>query len=406
MSDADREVFYVVAGDPIEDSADVPHRSRSTRSRASGEAPTVAAEARSVGLELFPMPDGDTDGIQWVDGPAGALVELPATRSPAEGLRLADRSGALFAARQVVRLAAVPQGRLRILHPGAGAAPFDIVLLSEGFAAADEEAFFAQAGGLCQAFLAIEPYRSCSDRLRVAALFLPSPGSGITETKCSPSQHYGGAPCPALNQTRATLFGTSNLVSGYCRLIAGNEDRVRQALKADHVRALFVAQAIGRTRLAVVVVNTRVYGGAGAADTSEDTLVVWTAPTAQGGAVMAHEMGHALGLQDEYEDSGTGLPSPSNWVNISNRADPSRTPWHCLATDQDGPFPTCSHHAPNCSCDPATIGTFEGAGHKPTGRYRPTKNCGMRTTGAPFCRICSTHIANRLSGVESGLCPG
>lgn len=412
MPETGKAVFHVVAGDPIDRGDDrglerayEPVEPGLYAKREGGAPePAVSAEVRTVGMELFPAPDSATDAIQWVDSPPAALVELPEGEDIAGALMLADSAGRLFEVARVEQLAAIPAGRLLVLHrPPAGATVFDVLLVSEGYAAAEAEKFLTVARGLSDAFLRIEPYRACRDRLRISALFLASPDSGISERKCDGSQHRDRI-CPATTRTRRTLFGMTNMVSGYCRLIAGNEVRVRDALKAAHIRPLLAHAGIN-PGMAVVVGNTAVYGGAGAADVTKRPSVVWTAPTPEGGAVMAHEMGHALGLQDEYEDSGTGLPAPKHWVNISDQHDPSRTPWRCRATDHDAPFPTCRHHNPACGCDAEMIGTFEGAGHVSSGRFRPTKNCAMRTTGAAFCPICAAHITNRLSGNLAPLCP-
>jgi hypothetical protein len=412
MPEPGKAVFQVVAGDPIDRGDDggferayEPVEPGVYSKREGGAAePAVSAEVQSVGMELFPAPDAATDAIQWVDTPPAALVELPEDQDFAGALMLADSSGRLFEVARVEQLAAIPAGRLLVLHrPPAGATVFDVILISEGYAAADVEKFLATARGLSAAFLGIEPYRSCRNRLRISALFLASPESGISERKCDGSQHRDGI-CPATTRNRRTLFGMTNMVSNYCRLIAGNEIRVRDALKADHIRPLLAHSGIN-PGMAVVVGNTTVYGGAGAADVTKRPSVVWTAPTPEGGAVMAHEMGHALGLQDEYEDSGTGLPHPKHWVNISSEENPSKTPWRCRATDHGTTFPSCRHHSPTCACEPSLIGTFEGAGHVANGRFRPTKNCAMRTTGASFCPICAAHITNRLSGNLAPLCP-
>lgn len=403
-------VLYIVAGKPIRRK---PHAkkpklpSKATSGLYVGPvtaatAPAAAATVRSARMEIFPEPGDSHGAIQWVKGPATALVRISDDRAISDQLSLADPAGRLFKVSQVQRLAAIPQATLHPLHGSPQASNlYDIILLSEGFASPEKEKFLAAAQRLSNDFVAIEPYHACRDRLRVTGLFLPSPESGISERSCGGSQHQGGI-CNAASQTRSTLFGMQNMVSGYCRLIAGNEDRIREALKTKQIRKLLANRHI-EPQLAVVVGNTQLYGGAGASRTEVKPLVVWTAPNSSGGAVMAHEMGHALGLQDEYPDAGTGLPAPKKWVNISNQADPARTPWHCRATDHR--TPTCTHHDPQCACDSDIIGTFEGAGHKPIGRYRPTKNCAMKTTGARFCPICAAHISNRLSGNSDKLCP-
>lgn len=406
-------VFHIVAGDRIDRPADLERFERAETPIAPGlyleEAtdtahPTVPDVVHTVGMEVFPGPDTVAQGMRWVEGSPAALVELPEDQTFAGRPMLADFAGQLFEVASIEQLPAIPEGKAEVLHrPPTGAAVYDIVLVSEGYATADEPEFLATARRLSESFLGIDPYHACTDKLRITALFLPSPESGISESKCDGAEHPDKK-CPATTKTRKTLFGTRNNVEKICRLIAGSEERVRTALNTQQVLKELSKNGVS-PKLAVVVANTRLYGGAGAADVGKSPLVVWTAPTAMGGAVMAHEMGHALGLQDEYEAAGTGLPNSKNWVNISDQKDPSHTPWNCFPRDKDGSVPTCAHHDPHCVCDPHLIGTFEGAGHAKEGRFRPTKDCAMRTPGGLFCAICAAQITNRLSGITEPLCP-
>jgi len=43
------------------------------------------------------------------------------------------------------------------------------------------------------------------------------------------------------------------------------------------------------------------------------------------------------------------------------------------------------------------VGTFEGAKYSHCGAFRPSWNCMMRTTSAPFCAVCVDRIAQVMA---------
>jgi hypothetical protein len=156
--------------------------------------------------------------------------------------------------------------------------------------------------------------------------------------------------------------------------------------------------------VALVVVNSTIYGGSGGS--------VGTYSLAGGATEIAiHEMGHtAYGLADEYayyaggNETGhdhhpAGEPTEPNVTTNSNRAT-LKWGWAVAAATA---IPTMSN--PNCAqvdgrpspVPTGTVGLFEGAHYYHCGAYRPEFSCKMQALGIPFCHVCRQVIWNRIS---------
>ena len=157
--------------------------------------------------------------------------------------------------------------------------------------------------------------------------------------------------------------------------------------------------------VAIVVVNSTIYGGSGGS--------VGTYSLAGGATEIAiHEMGHtAFGLADEYPYYAGGNETGHDH-HPAGRADraqrhhqhqPGNTLKWRWAVAPTTAMPTMSN--PNCdqpstrrpSPVPAgTVGLFEGAHYYHCGAFRPEYDCKMRNLGVPFCRVCRQVICNRI----------
>jgi hypothetical protein len=181
------------------------------------------------------------------------------------------------------------------------------------------------------------------------------------------------------------LFGTydTNLIDG--RLLYGDRQKARQLL----------APWTGRG-VSLILIDSVIRGGAG----GQPGYSAWTSITGAPGehweAVGLHEIGHGLGLADEYLDDQRAQEWPAHLEpNISQNAVPSGAPWGTRATVGDTPAPTAAlQHAalPN-----GTIGTFQGARYR-ADLYRSSETCLMRQTAAQFCPVCVAHIRKQLGG--------
>jgi hypothetical protein len=148
---------------------------------------------------------------------------------------------------------------------------------------------------------------------------------------------------------------------------------------------------------AVVIVNHQEYGGSG--DGFNGIAVCSLAPAAT--QIAIHELGHALGLADEYDDDDdqwTGSePDEPNATTSTTAAGK----WGAIVTAAN--LPTWVN--PDCTVsnegvadpEPGAVGTYGGAMRARCGIYRPTHDCMMRHLGVPFCVVCDTYIRDFMA---------
>lgn len=240
---------------------------------------------------------------------------------------------------------------------GADRPKFLLAVLAERYS--EPAPFLADCAHLLAAIEAIEPFASLKGRLAIDALFW----------KTDPARGQLGP-----------LFEASDT-----DLIYGDRQLAADFLKKAKVKA----------DLGLVLVNHHRRGGAGGNAHFPAWVTNRDSATDKWPAVAIHELGHALGLGDEY-DSPNSNAAPGLEPNITKEADPRRTPWATLVT-HPAPVPTLANGASAASLPPGAIGTFEGARYCKTGLYRAQATCMMRTTGAPFCVRCQQLIRARLA---------
>jgi hypothetical protein len=166
------------------------------------------------------------------------------------------------------------------------------------------------------------------------------------------------------------------------------------------------ATALPEFSVALVAVNSNIYGGSGGS-----VSVSSLAPGAT--EIAMHEIGHSLfHLADEYPYYADWLnPEPDRAhhppiepleANVTVNGNPATLKWKDVLT-AGVPLPTMSN--PDCatldhrpSPFPAdTVGLFEGAHYFRCGVFRAGYDCKMRTIGLPFCRVCREAIVRQLT---------
>ena len=262
----------------------------------------------------------------------------------------------------------------------------DIVVLAEGYTAAEEEKFWADAARARDALLGHEPFASRAGDFTIRAVFLPSQDSG-------PS-------VPRLDQWHSTVAG-SHFDTFYSDryLTTSSMQKVHDALGTvpfEHI---------------IVLVNTPVYGGGGIYNSV--TIMGSDHPTFS--QVLVHEFGHAFGgLGDEYfygEQAETPYPADtepwepnittlrdfaSKWQDMLPPGTPIPTPvdsleqqdvrkiWKALSDSQKELLNS-------------KLGVYEGAGYQPHGVYRPVQECRMKINECEhFCPVCSRAIERMI----------
>lgn len=301
------------------------------------------------------VPNGEA-GFDWHR--PDPHLSVAARKVPDQAVTLRARAGlTLFAEMPLAAAAAAKPSKpadRRVFNP---AGTWNLLLVSEHFT--DKERFFAFAAQLDDHIRHHGPFsnRLVGDKLRVEALFWPSPPDGLFKT----------------------------MQQG--RLVYGDNDLVNR----------FLDKARANGRLTVVLVDLPVRGGAGGARGRPAWVTITSDPNETWQAVALHELGHSFGLADEYANADQPTPEPNPLEpNVTDKSDPAQAPWAVLCTPGHPGKPTC----PATVAPPAplgVVGTFEGARYKPTGRYRPTAECLMQRTDRTFCPVCEAAIARVLA---------
>jgi hypothetical protein len=293
------------------------------------------------------------------------------------------------------------------------ATQLDLLVLAEGYEAADEGKFAADSRRLVGALLATEPFRSRAADISVRGLFVASPQSGIRD--------------PRRGVWSDSAFGASFNAFDSDRYVLTYRDRELRELAAQ---APYDAL--------VIVFNARKYGGGG-------IFNLWAtvaADTSVADYVFVHELGHSLGgLADEYYSSQVSYeeftpPGSEPWEpNVTALLDPSKLKWADLvpaSTPLPTPWAKAEYDAIDLSfqarraelakgVDDAAnealfeeirvtttpllagethagrIGAFEGAAYEARGLYRPAVDCIMFTRNPKtFCAVCERGLTRVL----------
>jgi len=254
----------------------------------------------------------------------------------------------------------------RLFGDGDSANRIDLLVVGDGYTAAQEATFFANATSVASAFLDIPPYREYKPVFNATALFVASNESGADQPNTGS--------CVGNGQVKDTAFDATYCTSDIDRLLTVNSTKVYTA-----------AAAVPEWDLILVIVNDTKYGGAGGG---------LSVISMNGAAVdlARHEVGHTFGgLADEYTYGNPGScvePNcPPNVTPSPNRASLKWGPW----VDAGTPLPT-----PDSPTFDDDVGAFEGAYYTTTGMYRPHRNCMMRSLGVPFCPVCREQVVHRV----------
>ncbi|MFJ6695141.1 M64 family metallopeptidase [Streptomyces sp. NPDC091272] len=270
----------------------------------------------------------------------------------------AQAPSALAAARDPAGGGVVP-----VQNTGPAEKRFNLVVLGDGYTAAEIPKFQADVEKHMNVLWSIEPFASYRSYINVWAVQTPSAESGVD---CDPG--LGDA-------RRDTPLDMA--FWGGC-----DPGSVQRLLTVDTAKATAAADLVPGTRSAnrqiVALANSRTYGGAGGA---------WA--TASGGNALSslitpHETGHSLGgLDDEYDYYGRGVPGgtypggepdSAHHTLLSEREMRAKQQkwWRWLGEE---------------SLSGGRIGRFEGGMYATKGVWRPSRHSMMKTLGYDFDQV-------------------
>ena len=277
--------------------------------------------------------------------------------------------------------AALPPGYATgmLMQSGSPSNRLDLLIVAEGYTAAQQSQFVADATALANTFLSISPYSDFRHLINVSWLFVPSNQSGADKPACSETP---GKPVVVVD----TAFDASFCSSG-----------VRRLVTIDTTKVLTAAAAIPDWDRIMVLVNDSEYGGSG----GSVSVATTNALSAQ---IMQHEFGHSFSLlADEYStpfpgyprcsDLAPGSPCEPNVTDQTVRASLKWLAWVDPATS----VPTSGPLG-----DPVAAGLWLGARYLSAGMYRQCYEGIMRSLGRPFCDVDGEAFVKRLYGGWGG----
>src|SRR5262245_7286592 len=252
---------------------------------------------------------------------------------------------------------------------GDAAARFSLVILSDGYTAAEMPKFRRHVDQHLNILWSLEPFRSYRNYINVYAVEIPSEQSGIT---CDPAHRQ-----PRTTPLRLQFGG-------------GCQNPNARGINADQEAARrFARMATPDYDQILAIANTDTYGGIGGA------IATTSGGNALGPYITPHELGHSLGrLHDEYTYSARGQRGPA----------------------YDGQEPNSIHHTLLTEVqmksqqlkwwrwlgEPSeaggVIGRFEGGQSRVSGVWRPSKHSMMISLGYYFDQVSRERMAQRISG--------
>ena len=248
------------------------------------------------------------------------------------------------------RLGAQPPRTRDILRSGTAEDCIDVVILPEGYTAAEMETFYQDAAIAVESFMNHQVFSELRDRFNFVAVELPSAESGVS--------------VPRRGEWKDTALG-SHFDTFY-------SDRYLTTLQLKRMHDQLAGLPYEHI---IILANTNTYGGGGIFNS-------YTLTTAHHSAfrpVVVHEFGHSFGgladeyaYDDQYEEQY--FPDVEPWEpNITTQAD-FAAKWQGMM-GRDG------------------VGLIEGAGYQSKGVWRATPDCRMRTNSFPdFCPVCAEAI--------------
>lgn len=366
----------------------------------------------------FENGSGGTDGIDGhffqIDRPV-FVVRVPVIadtrlilRGAASGATFAFNPDALAQDRTLALAGYEVEGGIRratVFDTGPSANRVDLLLMGDGYTAAQAATFDTDVANVVGSFFGITPYADYRSYIKVGSLFTASAQSGADHppysASCSQADPISPTCCPdpaMSSDALAGTFRTTAFDSSFCSY------GIHRLLGINYTKVLAAAAAYPNWDNIMVLVNDPTYGGVGG-------IIGAFSMHPSAVQIAQHEYGHSFAaLADEYSDPYPGYPSCSDTdasafndceANVTNQTVRASIKWNRWI-DASTPIvtpPTSPY------LDPSVIGLFQGARYLTSGMYRPGYNCLMRSLGVPLCAVASEAYVLRLYDGGFGYTP-
>jgi hypothetical protein len=254
------------------------------------------------------------------------------------------------------------------LISGDPAQKVDIVILPEGYTAAEMDKFKADCDKFTTGLFTVKPYSQNRDKFNIRGVLAPSVESGTD--------------IPGDKVWKNTIMNSS--------FYTFDSERYLMTYDNKSVRNLAANAPYDQI---YILVNTTKYGG-GAIYNFYNCSVNSNASSAK---IFVHEFGHGFAaLADEYDDGSTSFNDmyPLNlepWEPNITTLVKFETKWKGKLP-ANTPIPTQLENGSGMK-----LGVYQGGGYVAKGVYRPTPDCLMRTfSGNEFCPVCTAAIQKML----------
>jgi hypothetical protein len=277
----------------------------------------------------------------------------------------------------------------KVVDHGPNAFRYNLVFLSEGYRVAELARFAAEVDEIIAILsIVIRPFRHLWANCNVFRVDVESAESGVDD--------------PLAGITRRTFFDARFLgPPNPAHWMGANSALVLRTCRAE----------VPTFSVPILLANASRFGGMqfdGMAIATLQAGPEHDRHVGRAAQTVAHEIGHVLGLADEYaSDNGCAAPEPHleryqgapiEAPNVFSANDPNGPPWiaRLNAASPTVSNPDCRRCGPRADqLTPAVldaIGRFEGAHRRHCGVFRSEFDCIMRGNRNQFCNVCMDRI--------------
>ena len=250
-------------------------------------------------------------------------------------------------------------------------ARFSMVVMGDGYTAAEMPRYREHLDKHLNILWSIEPFRSYRNYINVYSVEIVSADSGVT---CDPE----------VRQQKNTPLGLN--FGGGCTNINARGITVAQG-KQQAVRD-YAAKATPHFDQILIIANTDTYGGIGG------SLATTSGGNSLGPLITPHELGHSLGrLQDEYTYSARGKPGGPYTGGEPNSGHMTIMSIEDMLTKQAKWYRWLGEESESGG----KIGRYEGGSSRTTGIWRPSKHSMMISVGYYFDQPSRERMVQRIS---------